>query len=116
MRPVHRYEVVSTRSTHDHSVDVAVQINAGLSFPAIMPEDIQRLATLPDGRRMKRIARYESHLSRLLARVLQQLDAIRSSSRQDLLVVAALIENADPNPTAKLVRSEVLPAGGAKRA
>jgi hypothetical protein len=118
LRRVHRYETESARLMHDNALDTAMQMNAGRMFPVVMPDDIQRMALLPDNGRMKKVMRYEAHLSRLLARSLTQLDAIRHSHRQDLLVVATLArtDSCGSKPAALAMGPRALPGDGIVRA
>jgi hypothetical protein len=111
LRRVHRYETESARLMHDNAVDIAHRANAGLMFPAVMPDDIRRMAVLPDNGRMRKVMRYEAHLSRLLARSLQQLEAIRQSRQADLRAAMRLVagtKRTRSNPSARRVRCKVV--------
>ncbi len=120
LRRVARYEAEATRIAGENSVQIA--FGNGFMQGVCSPEQIERLAVLPETPRMVKAMRAEAHYSRCLARALQQLNESRQARASDvktlsalLSAIARLMENYQANPAAKSVQGTVRPAAERRR-
>lgn len=113
LRRVARYEAEATRAAGENAAQLAF---SGLCSP----EQIERLAVLPDNKRLVKVMRAEAHYNRSLARALRQLNESRQARGRELKVVSAVLEavtrmmedyQADPRPIVASVvpRKRLLP-------
>lgn len=109
LRRVRRYELAAIEMIDP--VATADAMSGESSFTYVSAEQVERLAVVPTNDRMKKVMRYEAHLSRLIARTLSQLEASRDGRRLDLLTAFRVRQMQKSDSKPKTTRARVIDGG-----